>query len=172
MCNTKKINGKGVTSRSISGKKITLFSAALVLMSAFSSLAQTSDKDLNKAIEDAKKKAQKELEKYTGVKKPLTNDEVIRGLKEALNVGTNNSTASTSKVDGFNKNSLIRIPFPVEAEKIKNTVVNLGMQKQVDDFVLTMNRAAEEASKEAAPVISGSHQGHEHHRWIQDPERY
>lgn len=111
---------------------------------------------LDKMINDAQKNVEKEVKKYTkNKKKPkaLTNDEVIRGLKEALNVGTNNSTASTSKMDGFYKNPLIMIPFPPEAEKVKNTVINLGMQKQVDEFVMTLNRAAEEASKEAAPVF-------------------
>lgn len=133
-------------------KKLTLCAVMIMLMAGSATFAQTNNKDLNKAIEDAKKKAQKELDKYTGGSK-LTNDEVIRGLKEALSVGTKNSTASTSKVDGFYKNSLIFIPFPPEAEKIRNTVVNLGMQKQVDQFVMTLNRAAEEASKEAAPVF-------------------
>ena len=129
-------------------KNIILFSATLFFLSNCA-IAQ----DLNKAVTDAQKKAQKEIDKYTKKKKPLTNDEVIRGLREALNVGTNNSTTSASKADGFYKNPLILIPFPPEAEKIKNTVSNLGMQKQVDEFVMTMNRAAEEASKEAAPVF-------------------
>lgn len=129
-------------------KIVTPFTALL----AFAlSLAEAPAQDINKVVNDA----QKEVEKYTKKKKkkPLTNDEVIRGLREALNVGTNNSTASASKVDGFYKNPLIFIPFPPEAEKVKNTVINLGMQKQVDEFVMTMNRAAEEASKEAGPVF-------------------
>jgi hypothetical protein len=115
----------------------------------------SSSQDLNKMMKDAQKNTQKEIDKYTNKnkKKGLTNEEVIRGLKEALSVGTNNSTTAASKVDGFYKNSLIFIPFPPEAEKIKNTVINLGMQKQVDEFVMTLNRAAEEASKEAAPVF-------------------
>ena len=117
---------------------------------------QVSAQDINKSIDNVQKNVQTELDKYTKKKnksKPLTNDEVIRGLKEALNVGTNNSTASASKVDGFYKNPLVFIPFPPEVEKVKNTAINLGMQKQVDDFVMTLNRAAEEASKEAAPVF-------------------
>lgn len=134
-------------------KKLILFSVSLFLLGSTDSFAQTNSKDLNKVIEDAKKKAQSELNKYTNTSKPLTNDEVIRGLKEALSVGTKNSTAATSKVDGFYKNPLVFIPFPPEAEKVKNTVVSLGMQKQVDEFVMTLNRAAEEASKEAAPVF-------------------
>ena len=83
----------------------------------------------------------------------LTNDEVIRGLREALTVGTNNSSSLTSKLDGFYKNPEIFIPFPEEAIKVKNTVENLGMKKQVDEFVMTLNRAAETATKEAAPIF-------------------
>ncbi len=125
---------------------------SLVIVLAFSNNMHS--QSLDKAVNDVKKKAQKEFVKYTQPKAtPLTNDEVVRGLKEALNVGTNNSTASCSKADGFYKNQLITIPFPAEAEKIKNTVIKLGMQKQVDEFVLTLNRSAEEASKEAAPIF-------------------
>ncbi|MCO6500092.1 MAG: DUF4197 domain-containing protein [Vicingus serpentipes] len=84
---------------------------------------------------------------------PLSNSEVISGLKEALTVGTNNSTSLTSQLDGFYKNPEIFIPFPPEALKVKEKVEALGMQKQVDEFVMTLNRAAETASKEAAPIF-------------------
>ncbi|MBW6482853.1 MAG: DUF4197 domain-containing protein [Vicingaceae bacterium] len=83
----------------------------------------------------------------------LTNSEVISGLKEALTIGTNNSSALTSRVDGFYKNPEIFIPFPAEAIKVKEKVEAIGMKKQVDEFVLTLNRAAETASKEAAPIF-------------------
>jgi len=83
----------------------------------------------------------------------LTNSEVISGLKEALTIGTNNSTALTSSLDGFYKNPEIFIPFPAEAIKVKEKVEAIGMKKQVDEFVLTLNRAAETASKEAAPIF-------------------
>ena len=83
----------------------------------------------------------------------LSNDEVIKGLREALTVGTNNATSVVSKTDGFFKNPSIKIPFPQDAIKVKNTCENLGMKPQVDKFILTLNRAAEEASKEAAPIF-------------------
>lgn len=83
----------------------------------------------------------------------LTNDEVVKGLKQALEVGTNNSTAITSKLDGFYKNPEIFIPFPPEAIKVKEKVTALGMGSQVEKFELTMNRAAETAAKEAAPIF-------------------
>ena len=76
-----------------------------------------------KSKKDAQKGADKWLNDYT--KKPLNNDEVVKGLREALNVGTNKSTASASKQDGFLKNALITIPFPPDAVKVKNTVENI-----------------------------------------------
>lgn len=84
---------------------------------------------------------------------PLTNDEVISGLREALSVGTNNSTTLASKLDGYYKNPALFIPFPPEAQKVKDKVDQLGMKEQTDKFVLTLNRAAEEAAKDAAPVF-------------------
>lgn len=90
----------------------------------------------------------------TGTGTPaLTNEEVIKGLKEALSVGTNNSSAATSKEDGFFKNDRIFLPFPPDAIKVKEKAEQLGMKDKVDKFVLTLNRAAEEATKEAAPIF-------------------
>ena len=83
----------------------------------------------------------------------LTNDEIIKGLKEALSVGTNNSTALTSKLDGFNKNPIIFIPWPNEAKVMKDKLIQLGFQKQVTNFETSLNRAAEEATKSAAPIF-------------------
>lgn len=83
----------------------------------------------------------------------LTNDEVISGLREALSVGTNNSAGLASKTDGFLKNSAIFIPWPSEAQTMKDKLIQLGFQNQVTNFETSLNRAAEEAAKEAAPVF-------------------
>ena len=83
----------------------------------------------------------------------LTNDEVINGLKEALNVGTNNSAGVASKVDGYLKNPDIFIPWPAEAQAMKDKLIKLGFKKKVADFETSLNRAAEEAAKKAAPVF-------------------
>jgi hypothetical protein len=91
--------------------------------------------------------------------KPLTNDEVISGLREALTVGTNNSSAFASKLDGYYKNPMLFIPFPPEAQKVKDKVDALGFKDQTDKFVLTLNRAAEEAAKDAAPVFVNAIKG-------------
>jgi len=84
---------------------------------------------------------------------PLTNDEVIRGLKEALSVGIGNATALTSKTDGFLKNAELFIPFPEEAKVVQEYANNLGLGGQIDNVVVALNRAAEEASKEATPIF-------------------
>ena len=75
----------------------------------------------------------------------LSNDEVIKGLKEALTVGIQNSVNVTGVTDGFLKNGEIRLPFPPDALKVKEKALSLGMQGQVEKFETTLNRAAEEA---------------------------
>jgi hypothetical protein len=83
----------------------------------------------------------------------LTNEEVINGLKEALTVGTNNSSGAASKVDGYLKNPKVFIPWPAEAKDMREKLIKLGMQKKVTEFENSMNRAAEEAAKKSAPVF-------------------
>jgi hypothetical protein len=83
----------------------------------------------------------------------LTNGEVISGLKEALTVGIKNSVNLTSVTDGFLGNAAIRLPFPEDALKVKEKAIDWGMQNQVDKFETTLNRAAEEATKEALPIF-------------------
>jgi hypothetical protein len=83
----------------------------------------------------------------------LTNEEVISGLKEALNVGIKNAVNSSSVTDGFLKNDIIRLPFPPDAIKVREKALNFGLSKQVETFEETLNRAAEEATKKALPIF-------------------
>jgi hypothetical protein len=92
----------------------------------------------------------------TPVKPQLTNDEVIKGLKEALTVGIKNAVDSSAVLDGFLRNPEIRLPFPPDAMKVKEKALKLGMQGQVDKFETTLNRAAEEAVKEALPIFKNA----------------
>jgi hypothetical protein len=89
----------------------------------------------------------------TTANKPLTNVEVIKGLRQALEVGAKNSVKYLSETDGFYKDPLYFIPFPEEAIAVKNTLTNLGFEGAIADFEMTMNRAAEVAAKEAAPIF-------------------
>lgn len=83
----------------------------------------------------------------------LTNEEVIKGLKEALTIGTNNSSGLASKLDGYYKNPRIFIPWPEEAKDMKTKLTSMGMSKKITEFETSLNRAAEEAAKNAAPVF-------------------
>ncbi|UCG50499.1 MAG: DUF4197 domain-containing protein [Candidatus Latescibacterota bacterium] len=83
----------------------------------------------------------------------LDESTVTAGLKEALRIGTERSTASTSKLDGFYKNALIRIALPEQYASVAKTLKNIGMGSYVDDFERSMNRAAERASGEAIDVF-------------------
>ena len=83
----------------------------------------------------------------------LTNEEVISGLKEALNVGIKNAVNLSSVTDGFLKNDVIRLPFPPDAIRVREKAMNFGLSKQVTTFEETLNRAAEEATKKALPIF-------------------
>jgi len=85
--------------------------------------------------------------------KPLTDTEVASGLKEALIQGTSKGTAQASQQNGYYGNSLIRIPFPPEITKVERTLRNIGMGSEVDKFVLSLNRAAEDAAISAKPIF-------------------
>lgn len=76
----------------------------------------------------------------------LTSDEIIRGLKEALTVGTKNSAQTLNKADGFFANAAIKILMPAEAKKAESTLRKFGMGSLVDKAILSMNRAAEDAA--------------------------
>jgi hypothetical protein len=86
----------------------------------------------------------------------LTNAEIVQGLKEALSVGAQNSVNVASKTDGFFRNPELFIPFPEEAIKVKNTLESAGIKKPVDDFILSLNRAAEDAAQRAFPIFKNA----------------
>jgi hypothetical protein len=86
----------------------------------------------------------------------LSNDDIVSGLKEALVVGSQKGSATLSQVDGFFANAALKILLPPEAEKVENTLRKVGMGKQVDEAILSMNRAAEDACKSAAPIFGNA----------------
>lgn len=136
-------------------KKSMLFLTASVLALNF-----CQGQNLQNALKSAAKTANQTLnDGNTGKKPALSNDEVVSGLREALTVGTNNSTAFASKLDGYYKNPALFIPFPPEAQMVKDYATKLGMKPQVDKFEMTLNRAAEEAAKDAAPVFINAIKG-------------
>lgn len=88
--------------------------------------------------------------KVPGISGTVADDaKVVAGLKEALSVGTANTVAATSKVDGYFANQAIRILVPEKFRKVTDVLGKVGYQEEVDDFVLSMNRAAEKAAPRA-----------------------
>ncbi len=79
--------------------------------------------------------------------------DLVSGLKEALNVGTKNAVGLISKKDGYFASEFIKILMPEKIQKLANTLGTIGMQKQVDEFILSMNRAAEKAAPEAVSIF-------------------
>lgn len=83
------------------------------------------------------------------LKGELDENTVISGLKQALSVGTKNAVKTVSKNDGYFSNPNIKIQMPAQIQDVTNILGKFGFQKQVDDFILTMNRSAEKAAPKA-----------------------
>ena len=83
----------------------------------------------------------------------LSTDEIVSGLKEALSLGAQKSTDKLSATDGFFKDAAVKILLPKQVQDIESKMRMLGMGKLVDNAELSMNRAAEDASKSAAPIF-------------------
>jgi len=84
---------------------------------------------------------------------PLSESEIVSGLKQALSVGAKNAATQLSNVDGFNGNNLIRIPFPPEVSQVSTKLRELGFGTKIDEFETTLNRSAEKAAIDAAPIF-------------------
>jgi len=86
----------------------------------------------------------------------LTTGDVINGLKEALVQGSTKAANQASALDGYFGNLEIRIPFPPEIVKVETTLRDIGLDREVDRFILSMNRAAERAAEKALPIFSSA----------------
>jgi hypothetical protein len=88
---------------------------------------------------------------------PLTEDEVISGLKEALITGAKNSAGILGAEDGYFGDLTVKILLPDEAKVITDNLSKIpGGDKLIQDVVLRINRSAEDAAREAAPIFTGS----------------
>lgn len=83
----------------------------------------------------------------------LSEDSIISGLKEALQIGVGKAIDYSSKADGYLANPQIKIPMPEKIKNVADMLGNIGLQKPVDNFVLSMNRAAEAASPQAKEIL-------------------
>jgi hypothetical protein len=122
----------------------------ILIFIAFSASAQ---KDSSHKLGGLFKKASSMISKSTSNGSNLSSDEIVSGLKEALPLGAQKSTDKLSAADGFFKDAAVKILLPKPVRDIENKMRMLGMGKLVDKAVLSMNRAAEDASKSAAPIF-------------------
>ncbi len=89
----------------------------------------------------------------SGTSTSPTHSEIKSGLKQALQIGLKEGIQQVSATNGFLKNPLIKVVFPPEAQKIERTLRNIGLGSLCDKVVLSLNRAAEDASKKALPIF-------------------
>ena len=89
----------------------------------------------------------------TFLKQGLSEEDIIKGLKEALRVGTGKAVDLVSVLDGYYKNPNIKIPLPDNVAQLEKFFRTVGMGGQVDAFLLSMNRAAERAAPHARDIF-------------------
>ncbi len=144
--------------------KITIVKIAVVCWisgSVFAGMAQAQSlKDLmkGKGSKDSTAKTDpsailNKVTKTLGGGGTLSTAEVADGLKAALNQGVTKGTGLLSATDGYFANAAVKILMPPEAVKVEETLRKIGMGKQVDQAIMSMNRAAEDAAKSAAPIF-------------------
>src|SRR5262245_30000768 len=83
----------------------------------------------------------------------LSNDKIIAGLKQALQVSTGKAVALTGKPDGFLKNEAIKILLPPKLQTVGKGMRMLGMGAPIDELEVGMNRAAEQATPRAKTIF-------------------
>ena len=83
----------------------------------------------------------------------LSDTKIGAGLKEALKVGIDNAIKLTGKTDGYFANELIKITMPQKLQMMEKPLRTLGFTKQIDEFILSMNRAAEKAAPSARDIF-------------------
>lgn len=91
--------------------------------------------------------------KIANDKSSLSNQEVSKGLKQALEIGAQLACNKASNKDGFYKNELIKISFPQELNQMKKTLIKVGFSSKIKEFELSLNRAAEDASTMAINIL-------------------
>jgi Protein of unknown function (DUF4197) len=124
-------------------KKFLFFSTCLLIITS-SSCGQN--------LRDLKKQAEDKL-KETQVQSGFSEEEAGKALKEALSNGASKGAELVSKTDGYFGNPKIKIPFPPDAKKVEDKLRSLGLNKECDDVILSLNRAAEDAGSSAKAIF-------------------
>ena len=118
---------------------IVLLAASLLLVSCL----ETVQSSLSSALRSGPSRGGAGLDEST----------VIAGLKEALRIGTQNAVDLVGRTNGYFHNARIALPLPQELKNVGDTLRRIGLGGKVDEFVRTMNRAAEEAAPKAVNIF-------------------
>jgi len=86
----------------------------------------------------------------------ISNQDAVQALKDALVQGSGKAVSQLSAADGFLGNPKVKIPLPDSIKRVESGMRMLGMGRQADELVTSMNRAAEMAVKEATPLLVSS----------------
>ncbi|EZH72862.1 hypothetical protein ATO12_22300 [Aquimarina atlantica] len=86
----------------------------------------------------------------------ITNIDIANGLREALDNGIDKQVTKLTQKDGFYRNQLVKILLPQELQKVDKTLRDIGLGKLADEGLKAINRAAEDAVKEATPIFIGA----------------
>lgn len=100
-----------------------------------------------------KKKIVKAKSKVTTLVKTSAPLDISAGLKEALNKGITVQVTKLTALDGFYKNEAVKILMPEELTRVESTLRKMGMGNLADEGIKSLNRAAEDAVKEATPIF-------------------
>ena len=132
-------------------RTITKVTFAVLILVAGTVRTQAQFRDM---LNNAEKKVS-DVEKGNGNKKGagLSQSDISEGLKQALQVGAKNATGKVAVANGFFGDALIKVLMPPEAKKVESTLREVGMGSYVDDAILSMNRAAEDASGKALDIF-------------------
>ena len=90
---------------------------------------------------------------YPQINTTISNADIAAGLKEALNNGISKQVSKLTVTDGFFRNQAVKILLPDELKKVDKTLRDLGMSSLADEGLKVLNRAAENAVKEATPIF-------------------
>lgn len=121
---------------------------ALALLVLSGLLSHVAEAQLPKALDAIKKLGQQSSSGTTA-----STADITQGLKEALRIGTENAVASTGRPDGFLANPLIKIVMPKKFQTVEKGLRLAGFDGQVDGFITSMNRAAEQATPKAKSIF-------------------
>jgi hypothetical protein len=137
-------------------RRSTTSAAVIIACLLFAGMANASL--LDKAKEQLNKDKGKKAAPSSPAASAAAGDEktVAAGLKEALSIGSQKAVDAVAKQNGYFGNPKIKIPLPDNIRKAEKMLRKVGLSKQVDEFVLTMNRAAEKAAPVAKDIFIGA----------------